>query len=108
MAGTPKAGRVGVQVRILGVSFGQVVPDADRRSPERDADAEPLPDTLQTARSRRSLLLCLPAVVLFAIVVADAMRSADTDLWGHIHFGNIVLREHQLFFHAPSSYACPT
>jgi hypothetical protein len=46
-------------------------------------------------------------VVLFAIVIADAMRSADTDLWGHIHFGNIVLTQHQLFFHAPSSYACP-
>jgi hypothetical protein len=97
-----------VQVRILGVSFGQVVPDADRRSPERDADADPLPHPRQTARSRRSLLLCLPSVVLFAIVIADAMRSADTDLWGHIHFGNIVLKEHQLFFHAPSSYACPT
>jgi len=46
-------------------------------------------------------------VVLFAIVLADAMRSADTDLWGHLHFGNIVLTQYQLFFHAPSSYACP-
>ncbi len=45
--------------------------------------------------------------MLFAIVIADAMRSADTDLWGHIHFGNIVLTQHRLFFHAPSSYACP-
>ncbi len=45
--------------------------------------------------------------MLFAIVIADAMRGADTDLWGHIHFGNIVLTQHQLFFHAPSSYACP-
>jgi hypothetical protein len=45
--------------------------------------------------------------VLFAIVIADMMRSADTDLWGHLHFGNIVLKQHQLFFHAPSSYACP-
>ena len=45
--------------------------------------------------------------MLFAIVIADAMRSADTDLWGHIHFGNIVLFQHQLFFHSPSSYACP-
>lgn len=45
-------------------------------------------------------------MVLLAIVLADAMRSADTDLWGHIYFGNIVLTRHQLFFHAPSSYAC--
>lgn len=44
---------------------------------------------------------------MFAIVIADVMRGADTDLWGHIHFGNIVLKQHQLFFHAPSSYACP-
>ena len=55
----------------------------------------------------QSLLRSAPAVVLFAIVIADAMRGADTDLWGHIHFGNIVLTRHQLFFHAPSSYACP-
>jgi len=48
-----------------------------------------------------------PAVVLFAIAIADAMRGGDTDLWGHLHFGNIVLTRHQLFFHAPSSYACP-
>src|ERR1700687_248363 len=56
---------------------------------------------------RRSLLRSTPALVLFAIVLADAMRSADTDVWGHIHFGNTVLTQHQLFFHAPSSYACP-
>jgi hypothetical protein len=55
----------------------------------------------------RTLLRSAPAVVLFAIILADAMRSADTDLWGHLHFGNIVLTQHQLFFHAPSSYACP-
>jgi hypothetical protein len=57
--------------------------------------------------SRGNLLRSAPAVVLFAIVIADAMRSADTDLWGHIFFGNIVLRHHQLLFHAPFSYACP-
>ena len=55
----------------------------------------------------RSLLRSAPGVVLLAIVIADAMRGADTDLWGHIHFGSIVLSQHQLFFHAPSSYACP-
>jgi hypothetical protein len=54
-----------------------------------------------------SLLRSAPGLVLFAIVLADVMRGADTDLWGHIHFGNIVLKQHQLFFHAPSSYACP-
>src|SRR5260370_38112492 len=56
---------------------------------------------------RRSLLRSAPALVLFAIAIADVMRGADTDVWGHIHFGNTVLTQHQLFFHAPSSYACP-
>jgi len=55
----------------------------------------------------RSLLRAAPALVLFAIVIADAMRGADTDLWGHLHFGKIILMQHQLLFHAPSSYACP-
>jgi hypothetical protein len=56
---------------------------------------------------RCSLLRSAPALVLFAIAIADVMRGADTDVWGHIHFGNTVLTQHQLFFHAPSSYACP-
>ena len=48
-----------------------------------------------------------PGLVLVAIAIADMMRGADTDLCGHIHFGGIVLSQHHLFFHAPSSYACP-
>ena len=89
----------------MGGSFEQMVRDAGQSSSHRSAidvspDAPPQPRV-------RSLLRSAPAVVLFAIVLADAMRSADTDLWGHLHFGNIVLTQHQLFFHAPSSYACP-
>jgi hypothetical protein len=56
---------------------------------------------------RRSLLRSAPALVLFAIAIADVMRGADTDLWNHIYFGRIVLFQHQFLFHAPSSYACP-
>ena len=52
-----------------------------------------------------SLLTSAPAVVLFAIAIADAMRSADTDIWGHLYFGRMILEHHQLLFHAPSSYA---
>jgi hypothetical protein len=58
------------------------------------------------AQMRPSLLRCAPALVLFAIVMADAMRSADTDLWSHIYFGRIVLAQHRFLFHAPASYAC--
>lgn len=55
----------------------------------------------------RSLLRSAPAIVLFAVAIADAMRSADTDLWGHIFFGRVILSQHQWLFHAPFSYACP-
>jgi hypothetical protein len=56
---------------------------------------------------RRSLLRSAPALVLFAIAIADVMRSADTDLWAHIYFGRVILTHHQFLFHAPFSYACP-
>ena len=38
-----------------------------------------------------SLIRHAPALVLLAIVVADCGRYADTDLWGHIFFGNVLL-----------------
>src|ERR1700676_2646828 len=56
---------------------------------------------------RCSLLRSAPALVLFAIAIADVVRGADTDLWSHIYFGRIVLFQHQFLFRAPSSYACP-
>ena len=58
-------------------------------------------------RARPSLLHAAPGLVLFAIVIADVMRGADTDLWSHIYFGRVVLSQHQFLFHAPGSYACP-
>jgi hypothetical protein len=82
-----------------------VVRDAGRSLLRRHTIETP-PDAPPPSHGR-SLLRSAPGVVLFAIVMADAMRSADTDLWGHIHFGNIILTQHQLLFHAPSSYACP-
>ena len=82
-----------------------MVRNAGRSLPRRHTIETP-PDAPPPSHGR-SLLRAAPAVVLFAIVLADAMRSADTDLWGHIHFGNIILTQHQLLFHAPSSYACP-
>ena len=66
----------------------------------------PLPHDSPRPRSV-SLLGSAPAIVLFAMAIADAMRSADTDLWGHIFFGRIILSQHQWLFHAPFSYACP-
>ena len=89
----------------MGGSLEQAPRSAGLSSPRRAAiDAPPEAGSQPPGRS---LLRSAPGVVLFAIVIADAMRAADTDLWGHIHFGNIVLTRHQFFFHAPSSYACP-
>lgn len=89
----------------MGGSFEQVVRGAGQSSPHRSA-IDVLPDAPPQPRGR-SLLRSAPAVILFAIVIADAMRSADTDLWAHIYFGRIVLSQHQFLFHAPFSYACP-
>ena len=44
---------------------------------------------------------------MVAIAIADMMRGADTDLCGHIHFGEHRSFHTYPFFHAPSSYACP-
>ncbi len=38
-----------------------------------------------------SLLSCSPAFFAFVVVVADAGRWADPDLWGHIAFGRLIL-----------------
>jgi len=89
----------------LAGSFEQVLRSAGQSSRHRSAidvppDAPPQPHG-------HSLLRSAPAVVLFAIVLADAMRSADTDLWAHIYFGRVVLSQHQFLFHSPFSYACP-
>jgi hypothetical protein len=40
----------------------------------------------------RSIRKYAPALVLFLAVVADSMQYADADLWGHIRYGQIMLR----------------
>lgn len=57
------------------------------------------------ARPRCSLLSYAPALVLFLIVVADAAQYADTDLWGHLRFGQLILTRRELVRHAPFSYS---
>jgi hypothetical protein len=55
-----------------------------------------------------SLLQYSPALVLFAIMVADAARMADPDLWGHIRFGQAVIAQGHLILHDPYSYSAPS
>ncbi len=52
-----------------------------------------------------SLLRYSPALVLFAIAVADWSRFADPDLWGHVRFGQDVLRQGHLVWRDPYSYS---
>jgi hypothetical protein len=42
-----------------------------------------------------------------AIVLADAMRVASTDLWGHIRFGQLIASEGHLIPHALFAYSFP-
>lgn len=73
-------------------SLGSALPD------------RPLADAAAPARS---LLRWAPAVVLFIVVLADSARYADTDLWGHIRFGQLILSRHQFLRHAPFEYSFP-
>jgi hypothetical protein len=43
------------------------------------------------ATQRPSLLRYSPALVLLAIVIADAFQLADPDLWAHLRFGQMLL-----------------
>jgi hypothetical protein len=45
---------------------------------------------------QRSLLRYSPALLAFIIVVADAGRWADPDLWGHLAFGRLILTQGHL------------
>lgn len=55
----------------------------------------------------RSLLRYSPALVLLAIVLADAGRQADPDLWGHIRFGQLFLANGFVPAHDTLSYSAP-
>jgi hypothetical protein len=52
-----------------------------------------------------SLLKYAPALVLFVIVVADSAQYADTDLWGHVRFGQLIVGQRHLIRHAPFTYS---
>ena len=64
-----------------------------------------MPEALALAR-RRSRLGAAPALVMLAIAIADCGRFADTDLWGHLLFGSMLLHRGpylgpDLFSYAP-------
>jgi len=56
---------------------------------------------------RVSLIRYSPALVLFAIVIADARQHSDPDLWGHVLFGRQLLAYGGLPRENPYSYSAP-
>ncbi len=57
--------------------------------------------------ARISLLRYSPAIVLFAIVIADARQHSDPDLWGHVLFGRQLLAHGSMPAGNPYSYSAP-
>ncbi len=47
----------------------------------------------------------MPGVIVIAIAIADSLRFADPDLWGHITFGRAVLALGHLTLRDPYSYS---
>lgn len=59
-------------------------------------------------RARVSLIRYSPAMVLFAIVIADSRQLSDPDLWGHILFGRELLAHGSLPADNIYSYSAPS
>ena len=55
-------------------------------------------------RRAQSLLHYAPGLVALVIVIADSGQLTDTDLWGHVRFGQAVLAEHHLITRDTYSY----
>jgi len=51
-----------------------------------------------------SLLRYAPGLVALIIVIADSGQTTDTDLWGHLRFGQAVIAQHHLILKDPYSY----
>jgi hypothetical protein len=71
--------------------------------------AAPPPDRTDrdAAPGARTLLRYAPAFVLLAAVAADSLQFADTDLWGHVRFGQVMLGTGHLIRADIFSYSAP-
>jgi hypothetical protein len=59
----------------------------------------------QSRRPATSLLRYAPGLVVLVIVIADSGQLTDTDLWGHIRFGQAVIAQRHLILRDPYSYS---
>ncbi len=57
------------------------------------------------AREARSLLRYAPGLVVLVIVIADSGQTTDTDLWGHIRFGQAAIAQRSLILRDIYSYS---
>ncbi len=62
---------------------------------------------MTVSAARISLLRYSPALVLFAVVIADARQLSDPDLWGHVLWGRELLAHGSLPSANPYSYSAP-
>src|SRR3984957_11881571 len=66
---------------------------------------EAVPEPIAKPPASMSLFRYSPGLILVCIAIADSIRRPDPDLWGHVRFGQAVLRLHHLVLHDPYSYS---
>ncbi len=62
-------------------------------------------ETGRSAATSSSLFRFSPALILMTAAIADGLRFADLDLWGHLRFGQAMLRMGALVHREPYSYS---
>src|SRR5260221_7085529 len=62
------------------------------------------PMNRQSASAPMSLFRYSPGLIVISIAIADSIRLPDPDLWGHVRFGQAVLRSHHLLLRDTFSY----
>jgi len=68
---------------------------------------EAVPEPIDKPPASMSLFRYSPGLILVCIAIADSIRRPDPDLWGHVPFGQAVLRLHHLVLRDPYSYSAP-
>ena len=60
-----------------------------------------------TSEENIPLIRYAPGILLVVVAIVAAGQQVDPDLWGHIRFGQAVLRQHHLVLADPYSYSAP-
>jgi hypothetical protein len=86
---------------------GHSIAGEARADAARDGFSAAVPSYTTDWPVSRTLVHYAPALVLFAIVVADCARYAGTDLWGHILLGETMLKQGRVPWLDYYSYSAP-